>query len=194
MKISNILSIASVAIITVSCASIPGKGDAGKIAHVSEMRDTTLEELQKNYPESVAELKEGVGYIVMSNKVMKVPVFGVGSGYGMALERETSETTYLKMRRADIGAGWGARAYKVVVIFQDQKIFDDVIDERWAMNIGAETAAKVGEAGGSVGANAGDVANQETKGYTHYIMTDNGVSATFTSAVVRVSPVKLKHP
>jgi hypothetical protein len=54
--------------------------------------------------------------------------------------------------------------------------------------VGAEAAAKVGEPG-AAGSGSGDAAKDT--GYTSYLITDTGVSATASLAVIRVKPVNL---
>ena len=66
-----------------------------------------------------------------------------------------------------------------------------IIKGVWSAKAGAEAAAKVKEAGTAGGAGSGDLAVD--KGYTVHLITDAGVSVTWTVGVIRVKPVKLKE-
>jgi len=153
--------------------------------------ERTLADLYKQEPNAKEAIANSIGYVVMNNKVTKIPIVGAGSGYGVAINSKTGEKTYLKMARFDVGGGWGARGVRPVLIFQDEKKFKDFIDGQWEAQAGAEAAAKVGESGAAGGAGSGDLPG--SKGYTVYMITDAGVSATVTAGIIHVKPVKLKE-
>lgn len=173
------------------CTSIPGETGAEQVETIDALVERTLADLYQQEPNTREAIANSVGYVVASTTITKVPIVGVGSGYGVAINTRTKEKTYLKMARFDVGGGWGARSLRPVVIFQDEKKFKDFIDGVWEAQAGAEAAAKVGETGAAGGAGTGDVAND--KGYTIHFITDAGVSATATAAIIRVTPVKLKQ-
>ena len=58
------------------------------------------------------------------------------------------------------------------------------------MKAGAEATAKVQETGAAGGAGSSDLSSD--KGYTVHLITDAGVSVTWTVGVINVKPVKLK--
>ena len=84
----------------------------------------------------------------------------------------------------------GRKKCSARIIFSDEKKFIDFIDGDWSVNAGAEAAAKVGDVGAAGG--GGSTSAEDDKGYTMYMITDAGVSATVTAGVVRVSPIELK--
>ena len=173
------------------CASIPGKTGQEQAATMDELASRTLADLEKQDPHTKSEIDSCVGYVVMSNKLTKIPLVGVGAGYGVAIEHATGAKTYVRMRRFDLGLGWGARAVRPVLIFQDAKPFRDFIDGDFSASLGAEATAKAGGKGGG-GSGGSSQSADEKKGYTSYVITDTGASATALLAFVRVKPVKLK--
>lgn len=173
-----------------ACATVPGETGAEQVQTADELVERTLADLYKQKPATREEIAKSVGYVVMDNKITKVPVVGAGTGYGVAISSKSGEKTYLKMARFDLGGGWGARRVRPVVIFQDETKFKDFISGMWSANAGAEAAAKVGETGAAGGAGSGDIGN---KGYSVHMITDAGVSATVTMGVLHVSPIKLKQ-
>lgn len=172
------------------CASVPGDTREEQVQTIDELIDTTLVDLYKQNPAAEAEINKSVGYVIMNNKITKIPLVGAGSGYGVAINSITKERTYLKMGRFDVGGGWGARSVRPVIIFSDEKKFIDFIDGDWSVNAGAEAAAKVGDVGAA--GSGSSTSAEDDKGYTMYMITDAGVSATVTAGVVRVSPIELK--
>jgi lipid-binding SYLF domain-containing protein len=173
------------------CASVPGETREEQVQTIDELVERTLTDLYKQEANTVQEIADSVGYAIMSNKIMKVPLVGVGSGYGVAINNKTGERTYIKMERFDLGGGLGARSERPIVIFQEEEKFKDFIDGTWSANAGAEAAAKVGEAGAAGGVGSSDLPGN--KGYSLHLITDAGVSATATVGVIRVKPIKLKE-
>ncbi len=173
------------------CASIPGKTGEEQTVTIDELVERTLSDLYQQEPKTRDEVANSVGYAIMNNKITKIPIVGAGSGYGVAIDNRTGARIYIRMARFDIGGGWGARSIRPVLIFHDEKKFNDFIDGVWEVQVGAEAAAKVGEAGAAGGAGSGDL--PVDKGYTSHIITDAGVSATATAGIIRVKPVRLKE-
>jgi hypothetical protein len=172
------------------CASAPGKTGEEQVEAVDALVERTLADLYKQDAASKDAIAHSVGYVVMSNKITKIPIVGAGAGYGVAIETKAGNKTYLKMTRFDIGGGWGVRAIRPVLVFTDAKVFKSVTEGHWHGQIGAEAAAKVGDSG-AAGGGGSDNAGKD-KGYTMQVITDAGVSATATAAVIHLKPVHLK--
>jgi hypothetical protein len=171
------------------CASAPGKTGAEQAEAVDALVDRTLADLYKQEPAAKEAIASSVGYVVMSNKITKIPIVGAGVGYGVAIDTKTGNKTYMKLARFDVGGGWGVRALRPVLIFTDAKVFQDVLKGVWHGQVGAEAAAKVGDSG-AAGGGGSDNAGKD-KGYTMKVITDAGVSATVTLAVIHLKPVDL---
>ena len=172
------------------CTSIPGESGAEQVETIDALVERTLVDLYKQEPKTKDQIANSVGYVIASTTITKVPIVGVGSGYGVAIYTKTGEKTYLKMARFDVGGGWGARSLRPVLIFQDDTKFRKFIDGVWEAQAGAEAAAKVGESGAAGGGGTSGVGD---KGYAVHFITDAGVSATATAGIIRVKPIKLKE-
>ena len=172
------------------CASIPGKTGEEQAVTIEELERKTLADLRQQEPKTEEEIARSVGYVIMNNKLTKIPLVGVGAGYGVAVDSKTGERTYLRMSRFDLGMGWGARALRPVMIFHDEGKFRRFIDGDFDVTLGAEASAKVGEKG-AAGGGSGEASKKDT-GYASYVITDAGVSATASLALIRVKRVKLK--
>jgi hypothetical protein len=159
-----------------------------KLAYFETLEQETLARLVKEQPKTEQELAQSVGYAVIEKKVVKVPMVGAGGGAGVVLERATGKKTYLRVPELQFGAGWGGRAEKVILIFQDIQKLRDLADGTWKAGIKAEAAAKAGEIGAAGGGSMGDLMK---KGFTTYVLTDAGVSATATIAVLRAQPYSI---
>jgi len=110
-------------------------------------------------------------------KVTKVPIVGAGGGEGVLFIKENNQRIYFTVSRFDIGGGWGARAYKALMIFDQQKVLDQWKTGKWVFEAGAEASAGTSAAEGSSG---GD------EGFTTHLLAEGGASATATARVIRV--------
>lgn len=171
------------------CASVPGHTVQEQIAAGDALVVSTLRELIAGQPNVLQEVRQSAGYVVMSNQLVKVPILGGGSGFGVAVNNVTGEKTFLQMTRLDIGGGLGIRNVRPTIIFQESRLFKQFIDGQWSFDIGLEASAKVGEAG-----IAAESEGAENAGFKLYQLTDGGISATFTANLTRVSPVELVNP
>ena len=173
------------------CATVPGKTKTDQIQTVDQLIETTLADLVSQNPAVKKELERSVGYVIMNNKITKIPVFGAGAGYGAAVARASGEKTYLRMARFDFGAGWGARSVRPVLIFFDEPLFQKFIRGTFKIKMSAEASAKVGETG-AAGGTGGHPSKSESSPYSSYLITDAGVSATWAVGFIRVKPIQLR--
>src|SRR6185503_8734613 len=110
------------------CATIPGENAEEQATHIDSLVIKSLADVVVQAPQSKDEIAASAGYVIMSNKLTKIPLVGVGWGYGVGVDNRSGERTYLKMSRFDLGLGVGARAVRPVVIFQDAEKFREYID------------------------------------------------------------------
>lgn len=76
-----------------------------------------------------------------------------------------------------------------MLIFQDVDKLRDLADGKWHAGVQAEAAAKAGDVGA---AGSGGTDDLRKKGYSTYVLTDAGVSATATIAVLRAQPYSIE--
>jgi lipid-binding SYLF domain-containing protein len=159
-----------------------------KLAYFERLESETLARLVKEQPKTEQELAQSAGYAVIEKKVVKIPMVGAGGGAGVVVEKASGKKSYLRVPELQFGAGWGGRAEKVILIFQDDEKLRDLADGVWKAGIEAEAAAKAGDVGAAGGGGTGDLIK---KGFTTYVLTDAGVSATATIGVLRAQPYSI---
>ena len=159
-----------------------------KRAYFESLEKDTLARLVKEQPKTEQELAQSVGYAVIEKKVVKVPMIGAGGGAGVVVEKANGKRSYLRVPQLQFGLGWGGRSEKVILVFQDIEKLRDLADGTWKAGIEAEAAAKAGDIGAAGGGGTGDLVK---KGFATYVLTDAGVSATATIAVLRVQPYSI---
>lgn len=158
-----------------------------KLAYFDILETDTLARLVKEQPKTEQELAQSVGYVVGEKKVVKVPMVGAGGGAGVVVEKSSGKRTYVRIPELQFGVGWGGRSEKIVLIFQDVEKLRDLANGKWNAGIEAEAAAKAGDVGVAGAGSTGDL----MKGFSTYVLTDAGVSATTTITVLRVQPYSI---
>jgi lipid-binding SYLF domain-containing protein len=154
-----------------------------KIQSLNDHEQETLQRLYQQSPETEQAIQAAPGYAVFHIVVTKVPVIGAGGGDGVVVDNKTGDRTYMKVRRFDVGGGWGVREFDAVIIFK-KDIIADVIGGTWHFGAGVEAAAKVGETG------AGGGSSGSHEDFEVYQLSGSGVSATVTVRIIRIKPIK----
>lgn len=149
---------------------------------VETMAEQTVTELCAEHSDLPGKLEASPGRMVLDVRLVKIPVLGGGRGKGMVIDHRTGDKTFIKATRIELGGGWGARSYKMLLVFEDEQVLERVQRGTWTFALGAEATA--GKA--SVEGSSSDV-NQDA-GYEVYTMTDGGASATYTLRAVRLKP------
>jgi len=123
-------------------------------------------------------LDKALAYGVANMKVTKVPIVGAGGGEGVMVIKETNHRLYFTVSRFDVGGGWGARSYKVLMLLNTQTLVDKWADGEWLFEAGAEASAGTAATAGS--------SNSGNEGFSIHVLADGGASATATARVIRV--------
>ncbi len=160
------------------CASMTTAEKDNKRSELDLMAKTAIDGMVKQDAELQKQIDDSLGYFVANMKVTKVPVVGAGGGEGVFINKKTNKRLYFTVSRFDIGGGWGARSYKILLVFETQEMLDRLHNGTWEFQSGVEASAGTAAAEGSTGA--------LTEGYTVHILADGGASATATARVIRI--------
>jgi hypothetical protein len=124
------------------------------------------------------EMDASLAYAVANMKVTKVPIFGAGGGEGVLVNKKTQQRIYFTVSRLDIGGGWGARSYKVLLIINEPEVLKRLEGGAWEFQAGVEASAGTAAAEGAAGTS--------NEGFTMHVLSDGGASATATARVLRI--------
>ncbi len=165
--------------VVTGCSGPQGANLVEKQDFVRKMSETTLQELYLEKPEAKRKIKNAAGYGVFSNANINIIFASVGDGYGLVVDKETGQETFMKMGMGGIGLGIGVKDYRSILIFHTKLALLNFIEKGWEFGGHADAAAKSGDKGGAVGG-AGEI-----KGDTEiYQFTKHGIAlqATITGA------------
>ena len=177
MKKTPILLLSLLFVIT-ACSSLSVSERETKRNQLDEMAATAIASLVEQDSTLQQKIDNSLGYSVANMKVTKVPVVGAGGGEGVFVNKKTNKRIYFTVSRFDIGGGWGARSFKILLLFETQEMLDRLHNGTWEYQAGVEASAGTAAAEGSSGA--------LTEGYTVHVLSEGGASATATARVVRI--------
>ncbi len=144
---------------------------------VADMETQTLQRLYKESPDAQAKLENAPGYGVFSNANVNLLIASAGGGYGVVVDNETKQRTYMKMALGGVGLGLGAKDYRVVMIFKDKATMTNFIEKGWDAGAHADAAAKTGDKGAEASVE-GDIRS----GIEVFSMTESGLALQATIA------------
>ena len=165
-------------VLLLTAATALAKSDesaAQQRAEIRNMSAQTLERLYEKYPAARRVIKNCYAYATLSNSGVKVIFFGNARGRGVAVNNETHEEVFLKMREVSGGLGLGAKEYDLVFVFEDKEAWDSFIAGKTRFGGSAEASASDGVSGGSI-----EGANIAAKGTWVYQMTTKGLTLEAT--------------
>jgi len=137
---------------------------------IRKMAQDTLRQLYKAEPKTKAAVSHAAGYAVFSNMGVKILVAGSGNGKGVAMNNKSKHETFMKMLQVQAGLGMGVKKFRVVFLFDNEKVLDNFVNSGWQLGGQSTAAAKAGDKGGSM-AGAASV----SEGVWMYQLTDKGL-------------------
>lgn len=159
------------------------KDNQKKRDDIQKMTQDTLARLYKAEPPAQAAIQKAYGYAVFSNTGVKILLGGSGNGRGMAINNKTQQKTYMKMFEIQAGLGMGVKKFRVIFIFDNQKVFDSFVNSGWDFGGQASAAAKTSpEKGGSM-----QGATSVSEGVWMYQLTDKGLALEITAKSTKYS-------
>ena len=162
------------------CASMTLEEQQEKRAELDEMGEKTVQKLLELRPDADEALAQSVGYTVIDMAITKIPVLGGGGGLAVTVDKRSGKNSYSKVSQFEIGGGIGAKRFKVVVFFTDEKLLDRAIKGAWHYEASAEVSAGADGIEGQV--------SKPDDGYTAFKIAESGAAATITIRFARASP------
>ena len=143
---------------------------------IRNMAQDTLQRLYKAEPKTEAAVKHAFGYAVFSDLEVKILFGGTGNGKGIAVNNRNKHEIFMKMLEAQAGLGMGIDKFRVVFIFDNEKVFDSFVNSGWEFGGQSTVAAKTEDQGGAM---AGAVAVSD--GVWMYQLTDKGLAVEISA-------------
>ncbi len=142
-------ALAALALVLSACTSPQGTTPDQKRQAILDESQQTLRMLYADKDVTEQQVRDAVGYATFSNISTQVLLVGGGNGYGVAVNNQTGDRTFMTANQIEGGPGIGVASYRSVFIFETQKAFDSFINGKWLMDGETDAVAKTDTAGGS---------------------------------------------
>lgn len=140
---------------------------------VLDMRDSTLQELERVAPRARERIRHAAGYAVFTDVTLKAFMMGTGQGYGVAVDNRTGDTIFMRMIQAGGGVGYGITDFRNVFVFLDRERFRNFVDT--GLEIGGSAGATAAYEGKGTDLGMG---MQVLPGVEVYQLTQSGIAAS----------------
>jgi len=169
--IVQFLAVVLLTAVTLSAGDTPDQ----KREKSRKMAAQTLEDLYKLQPSAKAAIEKSAGYAVFNNMGVNLLLLSTARGAGMAVDSKTKQETFMKMISAGAGLGMGAKDYRVIFVFEDEKALGQFLNSGWAADAQSDAAAKTSTSGAAYSG-----AVQVTPGVWVYQITKKGLALQLT--------------
>ena len=172
-RIIAMCSLLVVAITLSGCFTPSGLDSKEQKNYAKDMADASLKDLYKYQPEAQAVIEGASGYIVYNTYAIDYFFLATENGWGVAFNKKTGASTYLKDLTIGLGPGLGVCVMRNILVFDNETDFNMFIAGGWSLNVKADAVARFSEAGkGHVAAGA-----NITNGARVYLIGNKGLIA-----------------
>ena len=183
-------ALATVTLVGVSAQDRHGDSDELDANSLGERREEildmskgTMDELRKDQS-AKSLVDDAYGHAVFDTTKGGFLVTGAG-GTGVAMRRNGSEPVYMHMGAGGVGLGAGLENYKLIILFENEDVYERFIDGEWSAGATAQAAA---------GRDGAAVVGKFVNGVAVYHVTDKGLIAQADVTGVRFWPSDRLNP
>ena len=192
MKAFTHFALAALTVVSLGVSAQDRHGDGDKLdadtlaerrQEILDMSKSTIQQLSKD---SAAEdlIDSAYGYAVFDTTKGGFIVTGAG-GTGVAMRKNGSNPVYMHMGAGGVGLGAGLENYKLVILFENEDVYDRFVDGQWTAGTSAQAAA---------GRDGAAAVGKFNNGVAVYHLTDKGVIAQADVTGVRFWPSDRLNP
>ena len=161
--------------------SARGYSAAEQRLQVDQLSEKTLEKLYEKYPHARRVIDNCYAYATLSNSGVKVLFVGSSHGRGVAINNQTGEKVYLRMKELSACLGFGAKEYNLIFLLNTRDAWENFIAGKTRFGAAAEASADDGMNGGSV-----EGAEYVAPGVWVYQMTTKGLTLEATLKGIKI--------
>ena len=152
---------------------------------IEELSEKALQNLYAKVPSAERVIENCYAYATLSNTGMKLGIFGDAHGRGLAINNETGERLYMRMKEMGVGLGLGVKEYDLIFVIGTETAWNSFVSGDIKFATSAEAAASDGATGDSV-----EGASIAAKGIWVYQITKKGVALDASIKGTKIYPDK----
>ncbi|MBR1760224.1 MAG: hypothetical protein IJ741_03490 [Schwartzia sp.] len=154
-------------------------------AEIDELSAKALARLYEKVPSAERVIENCYAYATLSNTGVKLGLFGDAHGRGLAVNNETGETLYMRMKEMGLGIGLGVKEYDLIFVIGTETAWHSFISGDIKFASAAEAAASDGAAGDSM-----EGASIAANGVWVYQITKKGLTLDASIKGTKIYPDK----
>jgi lipid-binding SYLF domain-containing protein len=154
-------------------------------AEIDELSAKALANLYEKVPSAERVIDNCYAYATLSNTGMKLGIFGDAHGRGLAVNNETGERLYMRMKEMGIGLGLGVKEYDLIFVIGTEAAWNSFISGDIKFASSAEASANDGVTGDSI-----EGASIAAKGVWVYQITKKGLTLDASIKGTKIYPDK----
>ena len=154
-------------------------------AELNEMSVKVLDRVYQKYPSAPKAVQSSYAYCTISASSVKWGFWGDDRGRGVAVNRNTGERIYVKMKELSLGVNFGAKEYDLLFLITNKEAWDRFISGN--IKFGSEVSAQASD-----GVNGGTFAEAAivADGIWVYQLDKKGLAIEMTFKGAKISPYK----
>ena len=154
-------------------------------AELNDMSVQVIERVSKKYPSAKNAVQSAYAYCTISASGIKWGFHGDDHGRGVAVNNETGERIYVKMKEVSLGLNFGAKEYDLLFLIANKEAWDRFISGN--IKFGSEVSAQASDGvSGDTFADAKIIAN----GVWVYQLDKKGLAVEMSFKGAKISPYK----
>ena len=154
-------------------------------AELNNMSVQVIERVSQKYPSAPRAVKSAYGYCTISASGVKWGFYGDDHGRGVAVNNQTGERIYVKMKEVSLGLNFGAKEYDLLFLIANKEAWDRFISGN--IKFGSEVSAQASDGiNGDTFADATIIAN----GIWVYQLDKKGLAIEMSFKGARISPYR----
>ncbi len=163
--------------------------DADKVvkerAEIDELSAKALENLYEKVPSAERVIENCYAYATLSNTGIKLGILGDAHGRGLAVNNETGERLYMRVKEMGGGLGLGVKEYDLIFVIGTETAWNSFISGDIKFASAAEAAAGDGVTGDSI-----EGASIAANGVWVYQVTKKGLTLDASIKGTKIYPDK----
>ena len=154
-------------------------------AKLNDMSQQVLTRMYEKYPSSKSAIQNAYAYCTISASSVKWGFWGDDRGRGVAVNQDTGERIYVKMKEVSLGVNFGAKEYDLLFLITNKAAWDNFVSGKIKFGNEVSAQASDGVSGGSF-AEASLVAD----GVWVFQLDKKGLAFEMTLKGAQISPYK----
>ena len=154
-------------------------------AQLNEMSGQVLQRIYQKYPSAERVINDVYAYCTISASSVKFGFLGDDRGRGVAVNQQTGERVYVKMKEVSVGVSIGAKEYDLVFLIANKEAWDDFVSGK--IKFANEVSAQASD---GVNGDSFSEATLVAKGVWVYQLDKKGLAFEISLKGAKISPYK----